>query len=309
VKRLAPIVVALGLFAAACAGQGAVRVERLGDGPSSSPSRPAPSGPTSSPASTPNGSPAGPGPSATPPGEPSGTVTLQVWFARDDHLFVVTRSLPATVAVGRAALTALMQGPTPQERAAGVSSTVPAGTQLRDLNIENGVATVDLMSAFASGGGSASVLMRVASVVYTITQFPAVQGVDFWVEGKPITSLGGEGLILDHPVTRTDFEDQLPAVLVTSPSIGASVSSPVAVTGTANVFEATVSIRILDQDGHVLVDTFATATCGTGCRGSFSAPVSFHVEHAQPGTVMAFEASAQDGSPTNVVEIPVTLQT
>lgn len=306
-KRLVIVIVALGLFAAACAGQGTVRVRRLGDGPSSSPSRPAPSGTTSSPTSTPNGSPTGPGPSAT-PGEPSGTVTLQVWFARDDHLFVVTRSLPATVAVGRAALTALMQGPTPGERAAGVSSTVPAGTQLRDLNIENGVATVDLTSAFASGGGSASVLMRVASVVYTITQFPTVQGVTFWVDGNPITSLSGEGLVLDHPVSRTDFEDQLPAVLVTSPSIGASVSSPVAVTGTANVFEATVSIRILDQDGNVLTDTFATATCGTGCRGSFSAPVSFHVEHTQPGTVMAFEASAQDGSPTKVVEIPVTLE-
>ena len=53
--------------------------------------------------------------------------------------------------------------------------------------------------------------------------------------------------------------------------------------------------------------TFTNATCGTGCRGDYSASVRYEVDHDQPGTVMVFEASALDGSPQNVVSIPVVL--
>lgn len=98
------------------------------------------------------------------------------------------------------------------------------------------------------------------------------------------------------------------AITVESPAPGAAVTSPVTVAGNANVFEATVSIRILDSDGEILVETFTTATCGTGCRGTFTEDVSFDVDAEQAGTVMVFESSAEDGRPIHVVRIPVTLQ-
>jgi hypothetical protein len=99
----------------------------------------------------------------------------------------------------------------------------------------------------------------------------------------------------------------LPAIVVTTPSPGDTVSSPVTVAGTANVFEATVSIRILDANRKRIADTFTTATCGSGCRGDFSKQVAFNVSEEGSGTVMVFEASAEDGRPINVVRIPVTL--
>ena len=92
-----------------------------------------------------------------------------------------------------------------------------------------------------------------------------------------------------------------------SPSIGDLIHSPVTVGGTADVFEATVSVRILDGSGNEIAHTFTQATCGTGCRGDYSTAVSYDVGSEQQGTVEVFETSAKDGSRINVVDIPVTL--
>jgi hypothetical protein len=99
--------------------------------------------------------------------------------------------------------------------------------------------------------------------------------------------------------------DQVIEVLTPVPDT--RVSSPLTVSGTADVFEATVSIRILDGTNNVIADTFTTATCGTGCRGDFEIEVPFSVGTEQPGVIQVFELSAQDGSKINVVRIPVTL--
>ena len=45
-------------------------------------------------------------------------------------------------------------------------------------------------------------LMRLAEVVFTLTQFPTVEGVNFKLDGKAIDVLGGEGIIIDHPMGR-----------------------------------------------------------------------------------------------------------
>ena len=95
--------------------------------------------------------------------------------------------------------------------------------------------------------------------------------------------------------------------MVTSPQSGDEVSSPVSIKGNADVFEATVSIDILDSAGKRIVRTFTTATCGTGCRGTFFKDVPFTVEATQPGTILVYESSAEDGKPINVVDIAVTL--
>ncbi|MEX2203647.1 MAG: Gmad2 immunoglobulin-like domain-containing protein [Actinomycetota bacterium] len=98
-----------------------------------------------------------------------------------------------------------------------------------------------------------------------------------------------------------------PAIVVRMPVAGDEIVSPVTVAGTADVFEATVSIRILDANGQELAATFATATCGTGCRGKYSAEVFFFTEERQEGTIDVFESSAADGSVLNLVQVPVVL--
>ena len=98
-----------------------------------------------------------------------------------------------------------------------------------------------------------------------------------------------------------------PAIVVRTPAAGDEIVSPVTVAGTADVFEATVSIRILDANGQELAAAFATATCGTGCRGKYSAEVFFFAEERQDGTIEVFESSAADGSQLNLVSVPVVL--
>jgi germination protein M len=237
------------------------------------------------------------------------SVTYQVWFGDAEGLFVTYRTQERTPRVGTAALEALLEGPDSLEEDYGLRSAVPDGTQLLDLKIADGIARVDLTSEFESGGGSLSMQMRLAQVVYTITQFPTVKGVLFSLDGEPIDVLGGEGIIIDHPLTRRDYVDLLPTILVTSPALGQEVGSPVLVRGSANVFEANVSVKILDENDEVIAETFTTATCGTGCRGTYKVSVPYEVDHGQEGTIVVHDDDAAGvGRPPHEVRIPVVLQ-
>jgi germination protein M len=247
---------------------------------------------------------------------PAAPVSFEVWFAAPDlderlngggdpKLFAVRRSAQ-TVAVGRAALEELIAGPESGD-GARVSSAVPAGTRLLGLNIEDGLATVDLSSEFESGGGSLSMQMRLAQVVFTLTQFPTVVAVAFHLDGEPVSVFSGEGIVLDGPVDREDYADLMPAILVESPAPGARISSPVSVSGTANVFEANVTVRVLNAAGKELARTFTTATCGTGCRGDFSTTLAFPAQAAgtEGFVVVEDDDAAGMGFPPHQVRIPV----
>jgi germination protein M len=236
------------------------------------------------------------------------TVTVNVYFSRDQLICTAARSIPETQQVGAAAMQALLQGPTPAEEEWGVVTSVPEGTTFLGLTIADGVATVDLSKEYASGGGTLSMLMRLAEVVFTLTQFPTVDGVSFKLDGEPIDVLGGEGIIIDHPMTRADYEELSPAILVESPAIGATVQSPLRITGTANVFEAVFRVNVVDWDGLIIADEVVTATSGTGTRGTFDVTVPFDVASPGAGALIVFTESPKDGSPTDVIEIPLRLE-
>ena len=97
------------------------------------------------------------------------------------------------------------------------------------------------------------------------------------------------------------------AIVVRRPQPSEEVTSPVVIVGDADVFEATVSIRILDAEGVELAASFTTATCGSGCRGEFSTEVFFFTPQRQDGIIEVFETSAEDGSQVHLVQIPVVL--
>jgi germination protein M len=314
---LALTITCLALAAAACGGGGA---ESAGPVPS------VPAGnepPATSPPATTGEEPAETEPPA--PGEttPPETFTFEVWFAGDagtitgedgteialgPRLFSTSRTAEKTPRVAQTALEALLAGPTPAEAGAGVSTAIPEGTRLLGVSIEDGIATVDLSSEFESGGGSLSMMLRLGQVVFTVTQFPTVRGVQFELDGQPVEVFSGEGIVLDHPVTREDYEDLMPMITVEAPTIGSVVASPVRIAGTANVFEANVTARMLDGAGNVLVEDFTTATCGTGCRGDYELELSFEVSSEQPGVIqLQADDAAGTGTMPGLVEIPVTL--
>jgi germination protein M len=236
------------------------------------------------------------------------TMTVKVYFARGEKIAAASRVIPKTQQVGAAAMKALLEGPTAAEKEGGMTTSIPEGTTFLDLEVQNGIATINLSKEYSSGGGTLSMMMRLAQVVFTLTQFPTVEGVSFALDGVPIDVLGGEGIIIDHPMTRADYEDLSPAILVESPTLGNTVSSPVRITGTANVFEAVFSVNIVDWDGLIIADEVVTATSGTGTRGTFDVTIPFEVDAAGPGGIIVFAESPQDGSQIDVIEIPVELE-
>lgn len=85
------------------------------------------------------------------------------------------------------------------------SSTIPSGTKVLGVKIENDTVRVNLSDKFTSGGGSASMTGRVGQVVYTATSLNPNAKVYIDVNGQQLDVLGGEGLELDQPLTRDSF--------------------------------------------------------------------------------------------------------
>lgn len=243
----------------------------------------------------------------TVPAEPSAPVALRVYYAYPEKLQPVARTVPHTTAVLKAALLQLLAGPTPAEKALGMTSQIPAATRLRGVTVKANVAVVDLTSAFGTGGGTLSMTNRIAQVVYTCTQFQGIDAVTFLMDGKPVDALGGEGIIIDQPQTRADFEDSVPPILLETPALGAVVHSPLKLAGTSNVFEATHHVQLIDAAGKVVWSSVVHGSSGTGTGGTWTATAAFTPSKAGAGKVRLYADSPKDGKPIDVLVVPVVL--
>ena len=106
----------------------------------------------------------------------------------------------------------------------------------------------------------------------------------------------------ERPVVETESDN----ISVTSPVPYTSVGNPISVTGSARVFENNVSIRLLDGDGTVLAESFATAEAAdVGLFGPFTLELEYDQNQFEEGTLEVFQGSAADGSEIDKVTIPV----
>jgi Immunoglobulin-like domain of bacterial spore germination/Sporulation and spore germination len=233
-----------------------------------------------------------------PPPAPGESTSFGVFFLRDGKVAPVYWAVPRTEAVATAALEALFAGPSPEEAAAGVETAIPAGTQLESINVMDGVATVDLSLEFDALREPASLDPSLAQITFPLTQFPTIRRVWVAVLGEPIGSQR-------RPMTRATFPELVPLILVEHPALGEEVTSPVTVSGTASVFEATLRVRLEDPDGMSLFEDTVTATEGAPGRGSFAIEIPFTEEG--PATIVAFSPSAKDGTEQHAFAVPVVL--
>jgi germination protein M len=263
--------------------------------PAPSTSKPSTSKPSTAPPSTP-----------TFGGTEAKTVRTGVYFLHSEKVSPAPRTVTAP-ATATAAVRALLAGPNGYESRHGRTTAIPSGTRLRSLVIRNHVATVDLSGRYDDGGGSLSMHERLAQVVFTVTRFPTVHKVAFELDGKPVTHFGGEGIVLNGPVGRADFEDQSPAVLVESPLIGDTVRTPVRVWGSANTFEAVFRLKVTDTTGRTAADVLVRATSGTGTRGTFDVTFPYKAARSGPGLLRAYFVSPKDGRNVTVDTVPLTV--
>ena len=149
-------------------------------------------------------------------------------------------------------------------------------------------------------------LLRVAEVVHTMTQFANVQRVQFRLDGNPVDAIGGEGIVVAPAVGRGDFEAQAPPILVERPLPGATIRGTIYVHGTANVFEAQLFVDVVSRSGHLLAHHALLASSGSGARGRFETPIPL-VARPRTATVIVYARSAKSGARIDVVRVPVTL--
>jgi len=186
----------------------------------------------------------------------------------------------------------------------GFDTAIPDPVEVVSVTRADQLVTVDMNEAFLDGaGGLLADFTMLNQLIFTAGDGEEISEVLFTVGGAPVTAFGTEGLDLSQPVGRDAFLDQLNPVNVDSAASGAG-SPPLVISGFANVFEATVSLEVLDAGGNVVHEDFTTATCGTGCWGFYS----FNIDYPFTGgeTIRVFWHSAEDGSPSDVVSIPVT---
>jgi hypothetical protein len=258
-----------------------------------------------------------PGPSPTTlPQAPVDRSDVTVYLVANEHVVAAGRRVEGA-ASPEAAVRALLAGPSGAiEADLGFTSAIPEGTELHSVSVDGPVATVDLSQRFESGGGSLSMQARVAQVVFTVTQFAPIEQVRFRLDGNPVSTIGGEGLMVDD-VGRSDFADVTPAILVESPTPGATVGAPLHVRGMSNTFEATVNYTLTDVNSPnvcsacaegVLAEGYTTATAGSGTWGTFELDVTFDVERAGPILLSVYEISAETGMRINETTIPLVVQ-
>jgi spore germination protein GerM len=96
----------------------------------------------------------------------------------------------------------------------GNTSTIPQQTKLRRLSVQEDGVHVDLSRDFTHGGGSTSMVGRIAQVLYTATSLDPTAQAWLSVEGKPLETLGGEGVVLEQPLTRDRFQREFPDFLI-----------------------------------------------------------------------------------------------
>ena len=150
--------------------------------------------------------------STTIPNNSSQQIQPQVYWLRSNQnkLTLVAKSLPPNTSgfTPQQVLTTAVQKLLSAQPRDDLTSTIPKGTKLLNLQVRADGVHVDLSPEFRSGGGSTSMIYRVAQVIYTSTSLDPNQKVFISVGGQPIDNnhpLGGEGLILQQPTTRARF--------------------------------------------------------------------------------------------------------
>ncbi|HQE06561.1 MAG TPA: GerMN domain-containing protein, partial [Tepidanaerobacteraceae bacterium] len=111
------------------------------------------------------------------------------YFVNEYGLLVpVTRDIPWVEGIGRAALESLVDSEEMRAELAekGLKAPLPEGTQVLGMTIRDGLAKVDFNANFLQTPDIVTEQNAIDAVVYTLTEFPAVDEVQILVDGKMV---------------------------------------------------------------------------------------------------------------------------
>jgi spore germination protein GerM len=104
----------------------------------------------------------------------------------------------------RAVLSALMEGPTDDEQAKGVSSALPAELQIRVLSLDLPQVTLEL-SGDTAGKSATENVLAVGQIVLTVAALSPVSEVRLARNGRPVEALLADGALTAEPLRAADY--------------------------------------------------------------------------------------------------------
>jgi spore germination protein GerM len=128
-----------------------------------------------------------------------------IFFVLEGKLAPVTREAPSDLTPVEATMRALLDGPTPEELAGGITSEIPPQTSLLEVRVFDLIANADLSAEFQSPASTDAILLRVAQVVWTLVRLPDVTAVRFVIDGEPVSVVIDDGTAVERPVTAPDY--------------------------------------------------------------------------------------------------------
>jgi Sporulation and spore germination len=128
--------------------------------------------------------------------------------APTQHLVAAVRDVTLPATLGQI-LTALLDGPTAVESAAGIQSFLTGAHVKVSATVTAGIATVDFTTNPVQVVGPDQTL-AIAQVVFTATQQPGITGVVFQIAGQPVEVPTASGVQVPGPVDRTSYTLQAP---------------------------------------------------------------------------------------------------
>jgi spore germination protein GerM len=146
---------------------------------------------------------------AAKPTAPVAEPTLQVYWLQDSGQTWDLVAVPLTLKADdrpETALSAAVNYLLASPPDGNLTTTIPQGTQLNDLKVEADGIHVDLSQPFKASGGSTGSTGRIGQILYTVTSLNPDAPVWLSVEGKRLEEIGGEGLMVEQPLTRQSFE-------------------------------------------------------------------------------------------------------
>lgn len=268
-------------------------------------------GPSNAPGATgaATGAPAAAGSSiitAPPTTDPPGTQHFTLYWMRDCadperavdiatcRIAVGETRLTDKTDVERAALDTLLLGPSDVEKLNGQQSNIRRGTVVTSFVVDDkGVALVGFNRLFET----AKTRPQVAQVVFTLTQFPGIKKVQFLIDGQ---TNGATGVAAQD---RTDLNDMAPAVLMESPTLGATVPASFKMRGNAVAASGdTFAYKVLGPADAELVTGQVKVLASPGTRGPFLEPVKLPPGTKGPVTIVTTGPKGEIRTPIIISE-------
>lgn len=139
----------------------------------------------------------------TVPWQPSDKI--KVFFLKNGGILSVDRNAGKGISTEGSAVKELLKGPSFKERADGFFTEIPPGTKLIGMKRSQEVISLNFSKELEKyGGGTSRVKGLLAQIIYTLTDIKDINKVRILIEGKEEIALGGEGYIIDKPLSRED---------------------------------------------------------------------------------------------------------